>query len=105
MSTTIRDQISRRPVGDADHVELSRLVIEAAWDYEASGRALRVPGFDDRWSLRPSRLPTRRPRWKLFMESFDHIEVGGGTAALPTISVQAGVAAHVRVSLPNRGQS
>ena len=83
------------------------------------------------------------------MESFDHIEVGGGAAALPaarlsqnpdrrvqesaseeargfiagerlriarelhdvvsfslaTISVQAGVAAHVRVSLPNRGQS
>jgi hypothetical protein len=59
MSTTIRDQISRRPVGDADHVELSRLVIEAAWDYEASGRALRVPGFDDRWSLRPSMLPNR----------------------------------------------
>jgi len=36
------------------------------------------------------------------MESFDHIEVGGGTAALPTISVQAGVAAHVADQRPEQ---
>ena len=31
MSATIPDQIRTRPVGDADHVQLSRLVVEAAW--------------------------------------------------------------------------
>jgi hypothetical protein len=31
MSATIPDQIRRRPVGDVDHLQLSRLVVEAAW--------------------------------------------------------------------------
>jgi hypothetical protein len=57
------------------------------------------------WLEMGSASAARPTKVELFMESFDHIEVGGGTAALPTISVQAGVAAHVRVSLPNRGQS
>jgi hypothetical protein len=31
MSATIPDQIRKRPVSDADHLQLSRLVVEAAW--------------------------------------------------------------------------
>jgi SnoaL-like domain len=38
MSTTTSNQTSSRPVGDADHVQLSRLVIEAAWRVDL-GRA------------------------------------------------------------------
>ena len=31
MSATIPDQIRKRPIGDADHAQLSRLIVEAAW--------------------------------------------------------------------------